>query len=100
MGFLSMFYYLYTRQHPMPSPEVTDDTTVKAKYSVTVPAAIRDQLDIEPGDILRWTLTEAGTLQVEVVSRRYGAFEDLDPVETDAETDAVAETESLADEVE
>lgn len=79
----------------MSLPEVTDETTVNDRHSITVPAAIRDRLDIEPGDMLRWSLTEAGQLEVEVVSRRYGAFEDLDPVEIESETDAVAETESL-----
>ncbi|MFC7324145.1 AbrB/MazE/SpoVT family DNA-binding domain-containing protein [Halorubrum rutilum] len=47
---------------------------------VTIPAAIRRRLDIEPGDKLRWTTDDEGTLFVEVVKQRYGAFDDFEPV--------------------
>jgi len=56
---------------------------------VTVPASIRQRLDIEPGDKLRWNTDDEGNLTVEIVRERYGAFEDAetttfddDPVET------------------
>lgn len=75
---------------------MTDETTVNDSHSVTVPSEIRDRLDIEPGDRLRWTLTEEGTLRVEVVRQRYGAFEGLDPIDVGRETDAVEETEDAA----
>lgn len=77
----------------MSSPEATDETTVNDSHSVTVPSEIRERLDIEPGDKLRWTLGEGDELRVEVVRQRYGAFEDLDPVDVGEETDAVEETE-------
>lgn len=80
----------------MSSPEVTDETTVNDSHSVTVPAEIRDRLDIEPGDKLRWALGEDGELRVEVVRQRYGAFADLEPVDIGEETNAVEETEDYA----
>lgn len=80
----------------MSPPEVTDETTVNDSHSVTVPSEIRDRLDIEPGDKLRWTLADDGALRVAVVRQRYGAFDDLDPVDVGEETDAVEETERAA----
>lgn len=56
---------------------------------MTVPAEIRERLDISPGDRLRWTLTEEGTLRVEIVEQRRGALSELDPVDVGEETDAV-----------
>lgn len=79
----------------MPAPELTDETTVNDSHSVTVPSEIRDRLDIQSGDKLRWTLDEGG-LRVEVVRQRYGAFDDLDPIDVGEETDAVQETEEAA----
>ncbi|MFD1514097.1 AbrB/MazE/SpoVT family DNA-binding domain-containing protein [Halomarina rubra] len=34
-----------------------EQTTINEHYSVTVPAAIRDRLDIEPGDKITWKVT-------------------------------------------
>ena len=82
----------------MSSTEVTDETTVNDSHSVTVPAEIRDRLDIEPGDKIRWTLAD-DELRVEVVRQRYGAFDDLDPLDVGEKTDAVEETEDATYEV-
>lgn len=73
----------------MSSPEVSDETTVNGSYSVTVPAAIRSALDVQPGDTLRWTLTDEGELQVSVVEQEHGALSALDPVDVGSATDAV-----------
>ncbi|WP_435196084.1 AbrB/MazE/SpoVT family DNA-binding domain-containing protein [Natronomonas sp. EA1] len=59
------------------SPE---ETKVSDSGVVTVPASVRRRLDIEPGDKLRWSVDEEGSLTVEVVRQRYGAFEDFEPV--------------------
>ena len=56
-----------------------EETTVSDRGMVTIPAALRRRLDIEPGDKLRWTIDEAGSLSVEVVKQRYGAFDDFEP---------------------
>ncbi|MFA9501232.1 AbrB/MazE/SpoVT family DNA-binding domain-containing protein [Natrinema sp. H-ect1] len=70
------------------SHRIEDETTINDSYSVTVPAAVRRELDIEAGDKIRWRVTEDGTLSVEVVTQRYGAFSELDPVDIGEETDA------------
>lgn len=68
---------------------MTDETTVNDSHSVTVPSEIRERLDIQPGDKLRWTLTGEGELRVEVVKQQYGALSDLDPVDIGEDTNAV-----------
>ncbi|EFW90468.1 transcriptional regulator [Haladaptatus paucihalophilus DX253] len=73
----------------MASNQVTDETTVNDGHSVTVPSQIRDALDIEPGDKLRWRLDDEENLTVEVVKQRFGAFDDLEPVDIGEETNAV-----------
>jgi antitoxin PrlF len=73
------------------SDRMEEETTVNDSYSVTVPAAIRRVAGIEPGDKLRWSVDETGTLSVEVVEQRYGAFSELEPVDTAEETHATAD---------
>ena len=62
----------------------TDETPVETKVSdrgmVTIPAPLRRRLEIEPGDKIRWETTDEGTLSVELVKQRYGAFDDFEPV--------------------
>jgi len=70
-----------------------DETTVNRSFAVTIPASIRDDLDLEPGDQLRWDVDDDGRLVAEIVRERYGAAEDLKPVDM-GETDAVEVTES------
>lgn len=55
---------------------------------VSIPAHVRRRLDIEDGDVIRWTVV-GGELRVEVVNQRLGAFEDFVPGESDDEVDAV-----------
>ena len=42
----------------MATGDPTDTTTVSDRYAVTVPAEIRQPLAIEPGDELRWHVTD------------------------------------------
>lgn len=56
----------------------TDETKVNDRGGVTIPSEVRDALDIEAGDKLRWTV-EAGVLSVEVVHQEEGVFEDFEP---------------------
>jgi antitoxin PrlF len=72
----------------MASNQVTDETTVNDSHSVTVPSEIREALGIEPGDKLRWHLTDDGKLSVEVVKQRYGVLDNIEPVDV-GETNAV-----------
>lgn len=61
--------------------DVVDETTVSDRYAVTIPSPIRDRLDIEPGDTVRWRVAEDGNLSVEVVKQRYGVLADFEPVD-------------------
>lgn len=58
----------------------TEETTVSDRGMVTIPASLRQRLDIEAGDKLRWNVDEEGSLEVAVVKQRYGAFDDFEPV--------------------
>ena len=62
----------------MATQEPPGETKVSDSGVVTVPAALRRRLDIEPGDKLRWNTDDDGNLTVEVVRQRYGAFEDAE----------------------
>jgi len=64
----------------MAAQEPPEETKVSDSGVVTVPASIRQRLDIEPGDKLRWNTDDEGNLTVEVVRERYGAFDDFEPV--------------------
>lgn len=64
----------------MATDDVPEETTVSDSGMVTIPAALRRRLDIEPGDKIRWDVDEEGTLSVEVVKQRYGAFDDFEAV--------------------
>jgi AbrB family looped-hinge helix DNA binding protein len=63
----------------MATEDPPTETAVSDRGMVTIPASLRRRLDIEAGDKLRWAV-EDGTLSVEVVRQRYGAFDDFDPV--------------------
>lgn len=59
--------------------EASGETTVSESYSATVPAAVRDLIDLQPGDKLRWRV-EDGDLHVEIVHQREGVFDDLETI--------------------
>jgi len=62
----------------MATEDAPQETKVSDRGMVTIPASFRRHLDIEAGDKLRWDIDEEGTLSVELVRQRYGAFEDDD----------------------
>jgi AbrB family looped-hinge helix DNA binding protein len=66
-----------------------DETTVTDRGGSVIPAALRERLDIEPGDKLRWELDDDDTLRVTVVRQRPGAFTDFEPA-SGPPTNAVA----------
>lgn len=71
----------------MATEEIEPETTVTDSYSVTVPSAIREAVDLEQGDRLRWHVEDC-RLVAEVVRERYGVSDDLEPIDM-GETDAV-----------
>lgn len=60
--------------------DLVETTTINDSNMVTVPARIRDRLDIGPGDEVKWKVDDEGQLLVEVVRHEYGAFDDFTPV--------------------
>lgn len=70
-------------------------TTINDHYSVTVPAAIRRRLDVQPGDKLDWRVTDDGDLTVEVVKQRRGAFDGFEAVDMGA-TNAAEDHDAVA----
>lgn len=75
------------------------ETTLEESYAVGVPPKLRERLDLEPSDRLRWGITDDGRLVADIVRERYGVAEDFDPIDIGEETNAVVETEELAYEV-
>jgi AbrB family looped-hinge helix DNA binding protein len=57
----------------------TDETTVSERGGITIPSEIRERLDIEPGDKIRWAV-EDGDVRIEVVHQREGVFDDFEPM--------------------
>ncbi|GAB3028818.1 AbrB/MazE/SpoVT family DNA-binding domain-containing protein [Natronobiforma cellulositropha] len=74
----------------MGTDSYADETTVGDRGSVPVPAEIRDRFDIQPGDKIRWRLTDDGDIELEVVNQRFGAFEGFEPIDI-GETNAADE---------
>jgi antitoxin PrlF len=72
----------------MATQDAPEETTVSDRGMVTIPADIRRQLDIGPGDKLRWDVDEEGNLTVAVIRQREGVFDDFEPVDA-GETNAV-----------
>ena len=75
------------------------ETRVDGSFAVTIPAAVRERVDLEPGDRLRWDVDDEGRLVAEIVRGRYGVAEDLEPIVLGEETDAVELTEIDAYEI-
>lgn len=74
----------------MATDEDVDVTTVDDHYAVRIPPALRSRLDVEPGDTIRWTVTDDGTFELEPVGQEYGAFDGFEPFDvgpTDAAND-------------
>jgi len=69
---------------------------VNESYSITVPASVRREADVEAGDKLRWHVDEQGRISVELVKQQYGAFSELDPVDTGESTDAAEDHDLVA----
>ena len=79
------------------APPIEGETTVNESYSVTVPAAIRQEAGVDAGDKLRWHVDD-GSLSVELVKQQYGAFSKLEPVDIGEPTDAASDHDLLAGE--
>ncbi len=70
------------------------ETTVTEGYAASIPADLRRELGIEPGDKLVWT-TEGDKLLARVKKRRQGAFRDFEPYDIGEETNATDEHDEV-----
>lgn len=90
----SLFILPYERSDMSRRP--SEESRIDGDFSVTLPPEVRDRVEVDPGDRLRWRVEDDGTISVEVVGGRHGAFGDLDPVDTGEVTDATADHDTLA----
>jgi len=68
------------------SSEGVDSESKVSGNQANIPAHIRQKLDINDGDKLRWQIEDDGTLRVEVVQQRRGTFRDFDGYDGDQAT--------------
>lgn len=72
------------KENPFENMTTEDLTPTETKVTeigmVTIPAEIRNRLDIRSGDKFRWKVDKQGGLTVEVLPQRYGAFDDFEAV--------------------
>lgn len=82
----------------MSSDRINAESKVSGNQA-NIPAQIRQELDIDDGDHLRWHL-ENGTVRVEVVQQETGTFADFDGYDGDEETDVTTEHDAWGVDVE
>jgi len=68
------------------SSESVDSESKVSGNQANIPARIRQELDIDDGDKLRWHIEDSGTLRVQVVQQRSGTFSNFDGYEGDEAT--------------
>lgn len=73
----------------MATDDSTAETTVTDRFAVTIPSSVRQRLDVEPGDRVRWSVQD-DEVTVEIVRERAGAFDDFEPASA-GEMDVVAD---------
>lgn len=71
----------------MSTPDEVGEKTVSGNQ-VSIPAHIREQFDIQDGDVLRWKIA-GDELRVEVQSQETGVFDGFEPGESERDVDAV-----------
>ncbi|WP_135824906.1 AbrB/MazE/SpoVT family DNA-binding domain-containing protein [Halorussus ruber] len=64
----------------MATDDIPNQSRVGDDYSVRLPARVREELDVSPGDRIEWRVTDDGELAVEVVEQEYGVFDDAETV--------------------
>ena len=62
-----------------PNINTTSETTVNDHGGTTIPSEIRESLDIDSGDKIRWRVTDDGMLSLEAVKQETGVFDDFEP---------------------
>lgn len=73
------------------SPNVVDAESTVSGTQTTIPANIRQTLDIDDGDRLRWILDDSGELRIEVVSRGSRTFAEFEGYDGEVDTNSMDE---------
>lgn len=68
------------------SSENVDSESKVSGNQANIPAHVRNELDIDDGDTLRWHVEDDGTLRVQVVQQRSGTFSDFEGYEGEQAT--------------
>ena len=76
----------------MTSEGLHPNSTVDEDFKVEIPKSIRKELNLNPGDDVRWMVLP-GRKRAEILKQRYGAFDDFEPVDIGEETSAVEEVD-------
>lgn len=71
---------------------IEQETKVTERGDIHIPNNILEEADIESGDRVRWRLESDGTLSIEIIRERVGAFDDFEPADM-GDTNAVEVTE-------
>jgi bifunctional DNA-binding transcriptional regulator/antitoxin component of YhaV-PrlF toxin-antitoxin module len=71
--------------------EGVDSESKVSGNQANIPVHIRQKLDINDGDKLRWRIEDDGTLRVEVVQQRRGTFRDFDGYDGDQATEVTTD---------
>lgn len=73
-----------SKENPFRNMTTEDLTPTETKVTesgmVPIPPEIRNRVDIQSGDKLRWKVDKQCGLTVEVIPHRYGAFDDFEAV--------------------
>lgn len=70
------------------------ETTVTEGFAASIPASVRHELDIEPGDRLVWELRQ-GQLRVRVKKRDQRGFEGFEPFDFGETTNAAEDHDEV-----
>lgn len=82
------------------SSERVDAESKVSGNQANIPAHIRRKLDIDDGDVLRWSIADSGTLRVHVVQQQRGTFSDFEGYDGDRETSVTTDHDEWGVDVE
>lgn len=76
----------------MTSEGIYPNSTVDEDFKVEIPKKVREELDLNSGDEVKWIVIH-DRQRAEIVKQQYGAFEDFEPVDIGEDTNAVEEVD-------
>lgn len=79
----------------MRDDSVDPESTVRGTQT-TIPARIRQKIDINDGDTVRWQIIDAETVRLWVVEQRGGIFSGFDGYDGTQETSVATEHDAWA----